>query len=298
MSSAVSTRSGTPDKSHGFGYAYRVRQALPGAVAVIVLLVGAVGMVLPFLWMFATSMQSPTTAYQLPPSWIPFPLRTTNYEAALNNPVPLLRTMTNSAIVATAVALMNIITAPMAGFAFAKLRFRFRMPLFLLLMVSLMVPIQVTIIPLFVLLSQLGFIDTLISLILPVMTGAFGVFMMRQFFLSLPDEILEAAKIDGASIWTTYRSIALPLAKPSMAALGVITFLLSWNAYFMPLIFISSLDRSTMPLALVVMLGPYGTGDVAMIMAATTIAILPALFVFLVAQRWIVESLTRTGVKG
>jgi multiple sugar transport system permease protein len=206
--------------------------------------------------------------------------------------------MVNSAIVATLVALGNVITAPMAGFAFAKLRFPFRMPLFLLLMVSLMVPIQVTIIPLFVLLSELGFIDTLISLILPVMTGAFGIFMMRQFFLALPDEILEAAKIDGASVWTSYRTIALPLAKPSMAALGVITFLLSWNAYFMPLIFISSLEQSTMPLALVVMLGPYGTGNVAMIMAATTIAILPALLVFLVAQRWIVESLTRTGVKG
>lgn len=298
MSSATSASPVISPAPQDAGYGYRFRQALPGAIAVAVLMIGAVGMVIPFLWMFATSMQSPTTAYQLPPSWVPLPLSSTNYEAALDNPVPLMRTMLNSAIVATVVALMNIITAPMAGFAFAKLRFRFKMPLFLLLMVSLMVPIQVTIIPLFVLLSELGFIDTLISLILPVMTGAFGIFMMRQFFLSLPDEILEAAKIDGASVWTTYRTIALPLAKPSLAALGVITFLLSWNAYFMPLIFISSLDQSTMPLALVVMLGPYGTGNVAMIMAATTIAIVPALLVFLVAQRWIVESLTRTGVKG
>jgi multiple sugar transport system permease protein len=298
MSSATVAGTAPPPPPRDVGWGYRIRNALPGAIAVAILLIGAVGMVLPFLWMFATSMQSPTTAYRLPPSWVPLPLTATNYEAALDNPVPLLRTMVNSAIVATIVALGNVITAPMAGFAFAKLRFPFRMPLFLLLMVSLMVPIQVTIIPLFVLLSELGFIDTLISLILPVMTGAFGVFMMRQFFLSLPDEILEAAKIDGASIWTSYRVIALPLAKPSLAALGVITFLLSWNAYFMPLIFISSLDQSTMPLALVVMLGPYGTGNVAMIMAATTIAIVPALLVFLVAQRWIVESLTRTGVKG
>lgn len=298
MSSATKAGSAIPSGPRDAGYGYRIRGAFPGAVAVVVLVIGAVGMVIPFLWMFATSMQSPTTAYQLPPSWIPLPLSSTNYEAALHSPVPLVRTMANSAVVATAVALMNIITAPMAGFAFAKLRFRFKLPLFLLLMVSLMVPIQVTIIPLFVLLSELGFIDTLISLILPVMTGAFGIFMMRQFFLSLPDEILEAAKIDGASVWTTYRAIALPLAKPSLAALGVISFLLSWNAYFMPLIFISSLDQSTMPLALVVMLGPFGTGNVAMIMAATTIAIVPALLVFLVAQRWIVESLTSTGVKG
>jgi multiple sugar transport system permease protein len=277
---------------------YRIRRALPGAVAVTILLIGAVGMVLPFLWMFATSMQSATTAYALPPNWLPLPLTGTNYEAAISGPVPLLQTMLNSLIVAFAVALVNVITAPMAGFAFAKLRFPFKTPLFLLLIASLMVPIQVTIIPLFVLLRNFGLIDTLISLILPVMTGAFGVFMMRQFFLSLPDEILEAAKIDGASVWTSYRTIALPLAKPAMAALGVIMFLLSWNAYFMPLIFISSLERSTMPLALVLMLGPYGSGNVAMIMAATTIAILPALIVFLVAQRWIVESLTRTGIKG
>jgi multiple sugar transport system permease protein len=298
MSSSATAGKAVPPVPRDVGLGYRFRVALPGAIAVTILLIGAVGMVLPFLWMFATSMQSPTTAYSLPPSWVPLPLTSTNYEAALENPVPLLRTMANSAIVATVVALANVITAPMAGFAFAKLRFPLRLPLFLLLMVSLMVPIQVTIIPLFVLLSELGFIDTLISLVLPVMTGAFGVFMMRQFFLSLPDEILEAAKIDGASIWTSYRAIALPLAKPSMAALGVIIFLLCWNAYFMPLIFISSLDQSTMPLALVVMLGPFGTGNVAMIMAATTIAIVPALLVFLVAQRWIVESLTRTGVKG
>ena len=298
MSSVVNVGAPMPAAPQEAGIWYRIREALPSSIAVAILLIGAIGMIIPFLWMFATSMQSPTTAYRLPPSWVPLPLTSTNYEAALDNPVPLMRTMINSAVVATVVALVNIITAPMAGFAFAKLRFPFRMPLFLLLMVSLMVPIQVTIIPLFVLLSELGFIDTLVSLILPVMTSAFGIFMMRQFFLSLPDEILEAAKIDGASIWTTYRVIALPLAKPSMAALGVIIFLLSWNAYFMPLIFISSLDQSTMPLALVVMLGPYGTGNVAMIMAATTIAIVPALLVFLVAQRWIVESLTRTGVKG
>jgi multiple sugar transport system permease protein len=255
-------------------------------------------MLLPFIWMFATSMQSATTAYDLPPKWSPFPVTGTNYEAAITGPVPLMQTMLNSFIVAFSVAMVNVITAPMAGFAFAKLRFRFKTPLLLLLMASLMVPIQVTIIPLFVLMRNFGLIDSLISLILPVMTGAFGVFMMRQFFLSLPDEILEAAKIDGASIWTTYRTIALPLAKPAMAALGVIMFLLSWNAYFMPLIFISSLEKSTMPVGLVLMLGPFGSGNVAMIMAATTIAIIPALIVFLLAQRWIVESLTRTGVKG
>jgi multiple sugar transport system permease protein len=146
--------------------------------------------------------------------------------------------------------------------------------------------------------KNLGLIDNLLSLILPWLTGAFGVFMMRQFFLALPHELIEAARIDGAGPWTAYRTIALPLAKPALSALGVIAFLASWNAYFAPLIFTSSIENATMPLALVLMLGPYKSGNVAQIMAATTIAILPALIVFLLAQRWIVESMTRTGVKG
>jgi multiple sugar transport system permease protein len=276
----------------------RMRNALPGAVAVAILLVGAVGMVLPFLWMFSTSMASPTTAYDLPPSWLPERVVADNYEKAISGPVPLLRNMAISAFIAISVAIGQVITCPMAGFAFARLHFPGRTPLFLLLMASLMVPIQVTIIPLFVLMSNLGLVNNPISLVLPYLTGAFGVFMMRQFFLSLPVELIEAARIDGASYWTTYRTVALPLAKPALTALGVIAFLLSWNAYFAPLIFLSSLESTTMPVALVVMLGPYRSGDVAMIMAATTIAILPALIVFLVAQRGIVESLTRTGVKG
>jgi multiple sugar transport system permease protein len=276
----------------------RRRDLLPGAIATAILVAGAIGMFLPFLWMLATSMRSPTDAYDLPPSWLPFPLRSTNYEAAVSGPVPLLQNMLNSAIIAFAVAIGQVITAPLAGYAFARMRFPAKNALFLLLMVSLMVPIQVTIIPLFILMRNLGLLDTHWSLILPWLTGAFGVFMMRQFFLTLPGELIEAARIDGAGAWTAYRTIALPLAKPALSALGVIAFLASWNAYFAPLIFTSSIENATMPLALVVMLGPYRSGNVAEIMAATTIAVIPALIVFLLAQRWIVESLTRTGVKG
>jgi multiple sugar transport system permease protein len=121
---------------------------------------------------------------------------------------------------------------------------------------------------------------------------------MRQFFLTLPQELLDAARIDGAGAFTTYRLVALPLAKPALTALGTIAFLGSWNAYFAPLIFLQSIEKATMPLALVVLLGPHRSGNVAQIMAATTIAILPALIVFLLAQRWIVESMTRSGLKG
>jgi len=144
----------------------------------------------------------------------------------------------------------------------------------------------------------LGLLDNALSLILPGLTGALGVFLMRQFFLGLPEEILEAALVDGAGPWQTYRLVALPLAKNGLSTLGVITFLASWNAYFAPSIFLNSTETATLPLGLVLMLGPYGAGNVSVVMAATTLAVVPALVVFLVAQRWIIESLTQSGVKG
>jgi multiple sugar transport system permease protein len=281
------------------GRSQRVRRSGPGGwVATIILIIGAAGMIAPFLWMFSTSMRPATEAYDLPPTWLPFPLQSENYVNAVTGPVPLLQNMLNSAVIAITVTLAQMILCPMAGYAFARLRFPARNVLLITLLASLMVPVQVTIIPLFILMRNLGLINNPLSLILPALTGAFGVFLMRQFFLGLPEEILEAARIDGAGPFTVYRLVALPLAKPGLSALGVITFLATWNAYFAPSIFLNSIDTATMPLALVLMLGPYKTGDVAMIMAATTIAILPAFLVYLVAQRWIVESLTSSGVKG
>ncbi len=276
----------------------RFRARLPTVIALTILVIGAIGMVAPFLWMLATSMRPATQAFDLPPAWVPWPLRADNYQAAVTGPVPLLKNMFNSAVIAIAIALGQIITCPLAGYAFARLRFPGRNALFLLLLTSLMVPIHVTIIPLFVLMRNIGLVNNPLSLILPGVTGAFGVFLMRQFFLSLPMELLEAGRIDGASTFTVYRAIALPLAKPALTALGIIAFLGSWNAYFVPLIFLNNIDTTTMPIALVLMLGPNRSGNVAEIMAATTIAIIPALVVFIVAQRWIVESMTRSGLKG
>lgn len=275
----------------------RRARLISGLTTLFLCLLGA-GMVIPFLWMVSTSMLSPTTAYGLPPHWSPFPLSSQNYQSAVTGVVPLLRNMTTSFVVASAVAIGQLVTAPMAGYAFARLRFRFKGALFTLLISSLMVPVQVTIIPQFLLLRDLHLLNTIWSVILPAVTGAFGVFLMRQFFLNIPESIFEAARIDGAGAWRTYRLVALPLVKPGLASLGVITFLLSWNSYFQPSIFLNNIENSTMPLALVFMLGPYKTGNVAVIMAATTIAILPAFIVYLVAQRWIIESLTSTGVKG
>lgn len=295
---AVTTLTSPRQPVAGHDGVARFRRRLPVVLATGILVIGAIGMVAPFLWMFATSMRPATEAFDLPPTWIPWPLNEQNYVAAVTGPVPLLKNMFNSAVIAIAIALGQIITCPLAGYAFAKMRFPGRNILFIILLTSLMVPIHVTIIPLFILMRNIGLVNNPLALILPGITGAFGVFLMRQFFLSLPSELLEAARIDGAGAFTTYRAVALPLAKPALTALGIIAFLAAWNAYFVPLIFLSNINTATMPLALVLMLGPNRSGNVAEIMAATTIAIVPALIVFLLAQRWIVESMTRSGLKG
>ena len=267
------------------------------AVSTVVLVIAALGMVLPFIYMIATSFRPSSHALDLPPVWFAVP-RWRNYHNALTGPVPLLASMLHSFIVAATVTVGQLIICPAAGYAFARMRFRGRSALFSILLASLMVPIQVTIVPLFLLMSKLGLINNLWSLILPSLSGALGIFLLRQFFVTLPPELFDAALVDGAGPLRTYVSVALPLVKPALTTLATITFLTSWNSYFAPLIFLSDIRHTTLPPALVVMLGPYHSGDLAMIMAATTIAILPCLIVFLVGQRWIVESLSRTGVKG
>lgn len=270
----------------------------PGPLAMVLLVVGALVFVAPFLWMVTTSMRPAAAAYDLPPQWLPTSLDLSNYAAALDGPVPLLRNAFNSLVVAVATTIGVVATSAMAGYAFAKLRFPFRNVLFVVLITELMIPLQVTIIPLFAMMRRAGLVNNLSSLVLPATFSALGVFLLRQFFSTVPDSLLEAARIDGASEWEVFWRIALPLAKPGLAALAVIEFLLSWSDYFAPLIFLTELETATLPLSLVTLLGPYKSGNPAIVMAATTLAVLPALLAFVFAQRWIVETLSRSGSKG
>jgi multiple sugar transport system permease protein len=277
----------------------RSRRIRPAAViSVVILSIGAIGMLAPFVYMLVTALKSAQHAYDLPPNWYPKEFHWANFADAINGPLPLLRNMFNSFFIATLTTLGMLITAPMAGYAFAHLRFPGRNSMFLLLLASLMVPIQVTVIPLFLIMRSLHLINTPWSLILPGITGALGVFLMRQFFLTVPKELFEAATVDGANAWTTYRLVALPLVKNGLSALGVVTFLASWNAYFAPSVFLNSQDSATLPLALVLMRGPFSTGQLNVMMAATTLAVVPALVAYLVAQRWIIAGLTASAVKG
>ena len=262
------------------------------------LTVAAILVVMPLLWMFSTSLRPTAESYRLPPQWLPTQFRIENYLAPFESNVPFANLFVNSLKITLAVTLGQLVTCSLAGYAFARLRFPGRNLLFLLLLASLMVPGQVTIIPIFLTMRSLGLIDNHLAIILPGLVSAFGVFLMRQFFKTLPQELLDAARVDGAGHMRVFWQIALPLAGPSLATLGIITFNAIWNSYFLPLIFLNSWDNMTLPQGIAMLTGYMGAGNPSVVMAAVTMAILPVLIIFIVAQRWIIEALTRTGIKG
>jgi multiple sugar transport system permease protein len=271
--------------------------------AVAFLVVGAILMVAPFTWLVSTSLRPVAETFTLPPRWLPTEFDLTNYTQLFGRNVPLLSLYGNSAFISIVCAAGLTFTSAMAGYGFAKLRFPMKNALFAILLLALMVPVQVTIVPLFILMQNLGLVDTPWSLILPAVTGAFapglpaafGIFMMRQFFARTPDSLLEAARIDGAGPWTTFFRIALPLAKPGIAALFVITLTLTWNDFFLPLVFLNSIEQMVLPVGIIALREPFTSG--AWTLSFVALAILPVLVVFLISQRWIIDSFTRSGLR-
>lgn len=253
-------------------------------------------MVTPFVWMFSTSFGSVETAFALPPRWIPDLSNIRAYQQLLKS-IPFFLYMWNSFKIASLITVGQLITCSTAAYAFARLRFRGRDFLFFLLLSSMMVPIQVTVVPLFILMRRIHLYDTHASLILPVLISAFGVFLLRQFFLTIPKELEDAARIDGASHFTIYSRIILPLSGPALSALSILCFLYFWNELFRPLIFLSSLDNFTIPVGLTMLRGQYDVGSPTRLMAAVTLAVIPVLVVFIFAQRYIIEGITLTGLK-
>lgn len=267
-------------------------------VSFVVLTIAAILVMMPLLWMFSTSLRPTNESFTLPPQWLPTQFRFENYLAPFESNVPFQNFFLNSLKITLAVTFGQLVTCSTAGYAFARLRFPGRNILFIVLLASLMVPSQVTIIPIFLTMRSLGLIDTHLAVILPGLVSAFGVFLMRQFFKQMPQELFDAAKVDGAGYIRTFVQIALPLAGPGLATLGIITFNAVWNSYFLPLIFLNSWDNMTLPQGIALLTGYMGSGNPSVVMAAVTMAILPVLIVFLIAQRWIIEALTRSGLKG
>ena len=251
---------------------------------------------LPLIWMVLSSFMSQAQINQFPPTIIPSSLHLEGWNKVLGDsefPTWFL----NSTIVSAVTVVANLVFCSLAGYAFARLRFRGSTVLFLLILFTLVIPFEITMIPTFIIMDKLGLQNTLAALIIPALVTPLGVFLMRQFFVNLPREVEEAAQIDGCSRLGVLRHVALPLAVPALSTLAALTFLTAWNELLWPLIVISSDDKSTLPLGLTTFQGLH-TQDLSAIMAGDVITTLPVLLAFLLAQRTFIQSLTSSAVKG
>lgn len=255
-------------------------------------------MLIPFVWMVSTSLKSLDQVFTYPPAWIPQPIVWQNYPKAFTS-VPFATWFVNSLKIATAVTLGQLFTCSLAGFTFARMRFPGRETLFLVYLATMMIPGHVTIIPVFVTMNTMGLVDTPWSLIIPGLTSAWGTFLFRQYFLTMPSELEDAAKIDGCSFWRIYRQISLPLAKPVLATLGVFTFMGSWNDFLGPLIFLQSKSQKTLTVGLLQFRAEFqGLGQWPVMMAGAVISLLPILIAFIIGQKYFVRGIALTGIKG
>lgn len=267
-------------------------------VGTLLLGFGAVLMVAPFVLLLLLSLMRYAQTVAYPPQWIPHPFVLENYVQALTR-TPLLRYFANSMGVAIATTLAQIFTGSMAGYAFCRLKFRGRDLLIFGVLATMMIPVQVNLVPLFVLMAKLGWVDTYRALILPDCAGALGIFLFRQWFLSLPGELEDAARIDGCNPWQTYWRIAMPNAWPAIATLGIFQFLASWNTFMWPLVVTNSDALRTLPVGLAAFRASmWDTTNWGLLMAATAISIVPTVLIFVVGQRFFLKGLMDGALKG
>lgn len=274
----------------------RLARILGGVLLHVVLIAIALTMIVPFFWMVSTSLKDFSQVFNIPPNWIPDPAVWSNYPDSLSA-LPFGRAYWNSFYIAAIVVASQLLTCSMAGYAFARIDFPFRDTIFILFLATLMIPQQVTIIPTYLIMRDLGWLDTHLALIVPpALFSAFGVFLLRQFIKGLPEELEESAILDGANRWRIYWQIILPLIKAPLAALAIFSFLAQWNNFFAPNIYLSTPEKFTIPLLLNQFRGLYVT-DWTLMMAAATIAVLPVLIIYLIGQRYIIEGVALTGLK-
>ncbi|MBN8635016.1 MAG: carbohydrate ABC transporter permease [Anaerolineae bacterium] len=274
----------------------RFGKDLPQLLAIIVLALGALGIIAPFGWTIQGAFGDPAEAVRLPPQWIPTHPNLDNFKEMFDR-LPFGLFMWNSVKIATAVTIGQLITTSTAAFAFARLRFPGRNTLFFILLASLMIPGQITLVPMFIVIRQLGLYNTHLALILPGLINPFGVFFLRQYFLTIPTDYEDAARVDGAGPIAIFLRIMLPLAAPGMATLGILTFVGVWNDFLGPLVFIQDENLLTYTVGLQKLQGIYG-GALGPTAAGTVLGVIPVLVVFIVLQRYIVKSVIATGIKG
>jgi multiple sugar transport system permease protein len=248
------------------------------------------------VWMLVTSLETLSETQHFPPVLVPHPLRLANYSDVLRQ-TPFARWFVNTVIVTVVTVAGNLLLCSLAGYAFARIKFFGREIVFILILATLMIPFQVVMIPTFIIVKDLGLINTLQALIVPNLAQAFGIFLLRQFFRTLPVELEEAARIDGASRLSVLFKIVLPLSGPALATLAVITFLWTWNDFLWPLITIYSPDKMTLQLGLTTFQGTHASSW-NLLMAANMMSMLPVLLLFFLAQRYFIRGIATSGLKG
>ena len=267
------------------------------SAAYLILIPASLVMVLPFIWMVLGSFKTGREIRQVPPTFFPEEFTFDNYRTILTDEdLPLSLFYRNSAIIAIVNVVQVLFTSSLFGYIFAKFEFRGKKVIFWFIMATMMIPFQVTMIPGYLILARLNLINKLWGLIIPAALDAFGIFLFRQFALSIPDELLDAARVDGASEFRIYRSIVLFQLGPALATFGMLTFMFNWNAYLWPLIVLTEQRVRTLPIILNWYSNQHSQ-QLHLTMAASVLVILPVLFIFILSQRWIVKGITLTGIK-
>lgn len=273
----------------------RTRLRLSDLLTYVLLAAGAVVMLLPFAWTVSTSLKTSGATFVTPPELLPSPATLDNYARVFDS-APVGQFLFNSIFVSVTSTALMVLFCAMSGYAFARIQFKGREVLFYAYLATLMIPQQVTLTPLFIIMNFLGWTNTYQALILPSSFGAFGTFLLRQFFLRLPREIEEAAFMDGAGYVRIFFTIAIHLARPALATLAVFAFMASWNAFLWPLIITSDQSMMTLPLGLSFLQGRWST-DWNVLMAGTVVGTLPIIALYVFAQKYIIQSLSHSGLK-
>ncbi|MFE9201217.1 carbohydrate ABC transporter permease [Micromonospora sp. NPDC007230] len=276
--------------------ALRTRDRVAKTVLYVVLVLGLLAVAGPFVWMGLSSLKPEREIRQVPPTWWPETSTLDNFRELFSRlDFPLY--FFNSALVATLVTVGNLLFCSLVGYALAKLRYPGKRVLFLAVLGMLMVPGMVTFVPQFVLVSNMGLTNTYAGLILPFLVGPFGVFLMRQFLQSIPDELIEAARVDGAGEFRIFWRVVLPLCRPALATLGILTFLASWNNFLWPLVVATTEDKYTLPVALALYSVGENERNYGLLLAGAVVVVLPVLIVFLLLQRHFLRGIATTGIK-
>ncbi|MFI7060700.1 carbohydrate ABC transporter permease [Kribbella sp. NPDC050124] len=260
-------------------------------IGVVVLVIAAMVALGPLLWTVTTSLRTPAEAFSNPPQWIPLNPDFSNYSAVFDR-IPIGRFFVNSVIVTALIVVGQTITCTLSGYAFAMVSFPGRSVIFAIFLATMMVPLQTIIIPVFVIIRYLGLSDSPMSLVVSALGSAFGTFLMRQYFMQMPKELGEAARIDGAGHFQTFLLVYAKMAGPAIATLAILNFSGFWAEFYRPLIFLQSQDNFTLPLGLVGLQGNLGTGSISVVLAGVVLAILPSVVLFIVAQRYFIAGIT------